>query len=825
MSGKTGGKNTSIKQRLGGLFSFGKGRSESPKEGPAASGSLFSGLNFSSKVSNEPESTPDEPIATVSDETEGFSFITPPENVEEHEETPNDNDASSSASAALSSTSGDHHFQSDVTSSPVVVAQPAAATQAKSKRRRAVRPGHARIAEAAPSESFALDKTGEERSEIENRDESASQQNEKPLVVIVDAIEKRLEDEEIVGKDPALEVETIDVETKDDETKEHAESSLFSTPLKDNDDDDKVTESPEKENRAESSDKEGIVAEDISPSETSDLAVPSETLPKEPQVSSALVTIEDIPSENSASLLSTFSSRLESIRNDVRSAELTLKQDIEEKKLFLKKRLQKRHEVKRLLARQALAVEEENYEAADELNSSLETLQTEISEMSLHQDGGSDMRKSVEQRQFAVQREIELRGKLMLDLERVKEKEVKEKDQLVKESRRRTEREREKIDNMTEKFERHRSHIEMDKVDLKKSEDLLETELEERTLQFATNRKHLVSVRDSVKAEIAEVEARLTLLRSQENELENSILSVEKSIAAVEEEMSEEKSKLSSQKKQIEQQQLDLDAETYELERAQEAFEEKVKENEAAAERLSAEIASVDECVELSQREVEKLKEDDIALDEFVQSQLSLSADGDIQKLYDDERRLRTEVEMTASELLQKQNSAVKLKKRLKEINDLLPEMTTRKKLAAASRNFKEAGRLAKEAASMGEECEILEKDLSALDDDLKVCERELETKQNEHEECKANVAKQEREHELILIENARSTAASLREKILRLSEDDTRQKSTLYLLMQAEISWCESVIEELSFKHDFAASCSSKSASDSDQETEVKDD
>ena len=111
--------------------------------------------------------------------------------------------------------------------------------------------------------------------------------------------------------------------------------------------------------------------------------------------------------------------------------------------------------------------------------------------------------------------------------------------------------------------------------------------------------------------------------------------------------------------------------------------------------------------MELSQREVEKLKEDDIALDEFVQSQLSLSADGDIQKykctyrrnpfvklrfflrLYDDERRLRTEVEMTASELLQKQNSAVKLKKRLKEINDLLPEMTTRKKLAAASEGVK----------------------------------------------------------------------------------------------------------------------------------------
>eukprot|EP00118_Oscarella_pearsei_P007854 m.39414 g.39414 ORF g.39414 m.39414 type:complete len:828 (+) comp32736_c0_seq1:3-2486(+) len=814
-------KKGAARQRRGGPLS------PPAENAQSAAGSLFSGLNLSFKAKQEVDDSSEEATLpetnTVIGEDAGFSFVTEeePEKPENAEETKQglQTDLLLSVEAEQSSFSSDTGFSflsGDVDPSPsaTLLVQPAV-LQPKPKKKRAVRPGHARKAEH--SELNSQPESGEREREQESDPSVTGEKEEGPPTLEVpkpeqpetvpDGVKGGIEHEE--EKKSEIAGDGFDFARLETEVTGGIVEEVASTEedvLLDELDKDSTCLSSESKDTSDICTKEEETEE-----KKKEEAEQKREEEEEKENEKEVISISEKPSD----VLASFPTQLELMKKEIESAEVHWKDYIERKKNALKMRLQKRQEVKKLLVEQAVAVEEENYEAADELNSSLEALQSELMQMSLDEKEGEEREKAVVLRRAAVERVTELRNKQIVELDKCKGRKENEQEHLSKEALRRVDIEKEKIENMTEKLERHRSHIEMDRLHLKKSEDLLAKEFEERTTQFSTNKRDLLTVRDSVKAEISEVEARLTLLRSQEKELDDSIVSVEEKISSVEQEMAEERQKLSSQKIQIEQQQSTLDVEMEELTTAQEVFDEKVKEHQEASERLSAEISGFSEQIEQAKGEVEKLKENEMALEEFVNSQLSLSADATIQELYDKERRLRVDVETAASNLLEKQNAALKIKKRLKDIGELLPEMHERKKLAAAGRNFKEAGRLAKEAGLMAEECHALEKDLADVDQKVLEFTKNLQEKKDQHEEYKTKVTNQERDHELCLLENARTAARLIRERTLKLSDGEG---STLWLLMEAEADWCESVVEELSFKHDLTDPSSSLTHQDADR-------
>jgi hypothetical protein len=71
----------------------------------------------------------------------------------------------------------------------------------------------------------------------------------------------------------------------------------------------------------------------------------------------------------------------------------------------------------------------------------------------------------------------------------------------------------------------------------------------------------LLGLRDGIRAEIGELEARLILLRSREAEYTSSIATEDEKIAAIKQEMTLERERLDNQKVQIEDQQMALDIE------------------------------------------------------------------------------------------------------------------------------------------------------------------------------------------------------------------------------------------------------------------------
>lgn len=192
-----------------------------------------------------------------------------------------------------------------------------------------------------------------------------------------------------------------------------------------------------------------------------------------------------------------------------------------------------------------------------------------------------------------------------------------------------------------------------------------------------------------------------------------------------------------------------------------------------------------------------KVKEEKLSL---VKTEENISAD--VQNLKRQTSVARASLQELASKKssIQQENAALKQRKLF--IDKQVPELEAEKKVAAATRNFKEAARIASEAKSLTAEKEEQEIKMEKFTKELGEIEEEINETTQRFQEFEMLISSKEKEAAVALFQRLRLTsAAALAERSAALEQGDVEEAKVL----QAEAEAADSEAKQLQLVHNIS--------------------
>ncbi|KAF0898063.1 hypothetical protein E2562_001734 [Oryza meyeriana var. granulata] len=149
----------------------------------------------------------------------------------------------------------------------------------------------------------------------------------------------------------------------------------------------------------------------------------------------------------------------------------------------------------------------------------------------------------------------------------------------------------------------------------------------------------------------------------------------------------------------------------------------------------------------------------------------------DIQVLRQQTSDARTSLQEISSRKAVIQQDIATFKQKLSFIDKRGPELEAEKKVAAAARNFKEAGRIAAEAKALNSEKEELHAKLEKAATDLEVIEKDITATTDKIQECEVLIILKEKESAITSYKRLRLDAAAARAELTAASETDDSEE------------------------------------------------
>ncbi|KAK3123860.1 hypothetical protein QOZ80_8AG0637180 [Eleusine coracana subsp. coracana] len=212
----------------------------------------------------------------------------------------------------------------------------------------------------------------------------------------------------------------------------------------------------------------------------------------------------------------------------------------------------------------------------------------------------------------------------------------------------------------------------------------------------------------------------------------------------------------------------------------------------------SSEAKACQQSVEMRRKLVSsilKSREDRIGLlkmeEEFLQ---------DIQMLRQQITDARNSLQEISSRRAGIQQEMASFKQKLSFIDKRGPELEAEKKVAAAARNFKEAGRIAAEAKSLNSEKEELHVKLEKAASDLEIIEKDVVATTDKIQECEGLIVLKEKESAMTSYKRLRLDCAAARAELTAATETDDSEEVEI---LRKEAEAAESKAMELKTCYD----------------------
>jgi chromosome segregation ATPase len=116
-------------------------------------------------------------------------------------------------------------------------------------------------------------------------------------------------------------------------------------------------------------------------------------------------------------------------------------------------------------------------------------------------------------------------------------------------------------------------------------------------------------------------------------------------------------------------------------------------------------------------------------------------------------------------------------KQKLSFIDKRGPELEAEKKVAAAARNFKEAGRIAAEAKTLNSEKDELHTKLEKAATDLEIIEKDIVATTDKIQECEGLILQKEKESAMTSYKRLRLDSAAARAELTAATETDDNEE------------------------------------------------
>lgn len=175
-----------------------------------------------------------------------------------------------------------------------------------------------------------------------------------------------------------------------------------------------------------------------------------------------------------------------------------------------------------------------------------------------------------------------------------------------------------------------------------------------------------------------------------------------------------------------------------------------------------------------------KEKRSSLALEEKQATEVS-------QTLRSQAASLRTSLQELASERMKLHQQSLSASSQYSSFEKRIPEIETEKKVAAAARNFKEAGRLATEARRLHADKEQVSSDLNRISSELQKLDKELEIRMGDLSIVDNQLLEKEKEVAMARCERLRLLAAATRDERDAAAElEDFEEAESLHIEAEA---------------------------------------
>lgn len=149
----------------------------------------------------------------------------------------------------------------------------------------------------------------------------------------------------------------------------------------------------------------------------------------------------------------------------------------------------------------------------------------------------------------------------------------------------------------------------------------------------------------------------------------------------------------------------------------------------------------------------------------------------DIQMLRQQTTDARTSLQEISSRRAGIQQEIATFKQKLSFIDKRGPELEAEKKVAAAARNFKEAGRIAAEAKALNSEKEELHAKLQKAGTDLEIIEKDIAATTDKIQECEGLIVLKEQESAMTSYKRLRLDSSAARAELTAATETDDSEE------------------------------------------------
>nr|CAB3481431.1 unnamed protein product [Digitaria exilis] len=172
----------------------------------------------------------------------------------------------------------------------------------------------------------------------------------------------------------------------------------------------------------------------------------------------------------------------------------------------------------------------------------------------------------------------------------------------------------------------------------------------------------------------------------------------------------------------------------------------------------------------------------------------------DIQMLRQKITDARTSLQEISSRRTSIQQEMDSFKQKLSFIDKRGPELEAEKKVAAAARNFKEAGRIAAEAKALNSEKDELHTKLGKAATDLEIIDKDIAATTDKIQECEGLIVQKEKESAVTSYKRLRLDSAAARAELAAATETDDNEEVEI---LRKEAEAAESKAMELKTCYD----------------------
>ncbi|XP_038073783.1 trichohyalin-like [Patiria miniata] len=464
--------------------------------------------------------------------------------------------------------------------------------------------------------------------------------------------------------------------------------------------------------------------------------------------------------------------------------------------------LEKQHQLQALQQQQQQAVNEEDYEKAEELHLQCQTMEDDIGQSgSLLPRDHPALRNLLTDLQTLHEQEKAARQSMTKKYRTL----ISEQEEAVADARGRhaqweSDRLR-KVQEERNKLDRDLGHLHLDKEHLSKRDISLADQIAEGTAPLRQSRDSLIDDRAKVQDEIQILEAKLSALRLQENVISEAILKKDREIATVTADFEDERSALEREKGVLEGAELDLKRRGEELKEEEQRLADGMEEVKMTEERESRLLTDLQEDLAKEEDAIDNLKDKNCcALPKMWQDEksatLSKTRESFLKKKEAVKLRVQ-EVRKATSSLLQSQTRVVSLRKRVSDTEGHIASLNESKQLAVSGRNFAEAKKLTEEIKRLTAEGQCIQVEMEALSKSNDERSETVKTMMEDAERLQEEVKEEERQAELTVKDELLEHIADLREQLQSVSQSPLAQA-----LQKAELVSSSLQVKLLCLRH-----------------------